>query len=73
MLVYPTINVLISIKDIDDRKVCESDEEQKCSLSATTLVNALNEFYQRISKGEIKRVMYLDKLKKNQISQQTEM
>lgn len=45
MLVYPTINVLISIKDIDDRKVCESDEEQKCSLSATTLVNALNEFY----------------------------
>ena len=45
MLVYPTINVLISIKDIDDRKVCESDEEQKCSLSATTLVNALNEVY----------------------------
>lgn len=45
MLVYPTINVLISIKDIDDRKVCESDEEQKCSRSATTLVNALNEFY----------------------------
>lgn len=45
MLVYPTFNVLISIKDIDDRKVCESDEEQKCSRSATTLVNALNEFY----------------------------